>query len=345
MNRHRVVERKVRWGIIGLGNIGRHAIVPAIRNAENSELVAIASRDSERARKLADELQVPLAFASYEELLRADIDAVYIGLPNGLHEEWTIACANAGKHILCEKALTFTEASAKRMADACEGNGVLLQEAFMYRHHPQWHVVHQIIREGKLGRVVSLTMMLSGNLEKSNPADHRWSATLGGGALFDVTCYGIDISRYMLGEEPVSVSATADLTTPDGVDRSTVVTMMFPGGVIAVAIGSLASHGNQFAKIIGTDGTLDIPRPVIPNRDPAPLILRRDGHPEETITASGADHFQKQVENFSRAIATSDKPCFPGEDGLGNCRVYEAVVKSFRSGHKILLPPATREIV
>lgn len=331
MNRRRVSDRSVRWGMIGVGNIARHALAPAIHKAANAELIAVATRDAARASALADELKASRAYDSYQALIESDIDAVYIGLPNGLHEEWAIACASAGKHVLCEKALTFTAASAERINGAFAQNGVLLQEAYMYRHHPQWDVVHRILREGKLGRVTAVVTMLSGNLEKTNLADHRWSATLGGGALFDVTCYGIDISRYVLGAEPLSVTATAGLTPTEGVDRISTVTMMFPDQVMAVAIGSLASHHNQFTRIVGTEGTLEVLRPVIPGRDPAPLVLRRDGHPDETISAPAADHFQLQVENFCRAVSSSGGLQYPGENGLNNCRVYEAAAKSFHS--------------
>src|SRR5690606_26517988 len=130
--------QKIRWGIIGAGNIARHAIAPAIGYSTNGRLVAIASREPVRAAAIALETGAETSVGSYAALLeRNDIDAVYIGLPNGLHEQWTIAAAKAGKHVLCEKSLTLSSASALRMRKACADAGVLLMEAFMYRHHPQ----------------------------------------------------------------------------------------------------------------------------------------------------------------------------------------------------------------
>lgn len=333
-----VSGRKVRWGIIGLGNIARHALVPAFRKAGNAELVAVASRDKARAGQLARELEVPVGHGSYEELLRDDrVDAVYIGLPNGLHEEWCVACATAGKHVLCEKSLTYTAESARRIRHECDRAGVWLQEAFMYRHHPQWDAVRRVLAGGKLGRIVSIHAMLSGNLEQSNPADHRWSMELGRGALYDVTCYGINVSRYILGAEPVAVQARADLGTPERVDRTSSVIMEFPGAVLATASGSLAAHHNQFARIVGSRGTLEIPKPFIPGHDPTTMVLRVEGVVDEVVSGPGADHFQRQVESFSACVRGESPSLGVGEDGLANVSACEAAVRAWESGETVKL--------
>lgn len=318
---------RVRWGIIGMGNIARKAMAPAIRKAANAELLAVASRDSTRAEALAKEAGAPRAHASYDDLLAdPDVDAVYIGLPNGLHEEWTLACAEAGKHVLCEKSLTFTVESAMRMRDRCREGGVLLAEAFMYRHHPQWRVVKEVLRSGKLGRVVCISGALTGML--ANERDHRWSRELGGGALFDVTCYPIDAARYLLDAEPEGVCALADLGTSDRVDRASTVILRFPGDVLATALGSLCSHGSQFLSILCANGVIEIPKPFIPgNGETSVLVRRRDG--TEELGVAGADQFELQVEHFSRCVLDASARLDPAEDGVCNAAVWEAAEASW----------------
>ena len=144
----------LRWGILSTADIARKKVIPGLLKAERCEVVAIASRDAAQARLVADELGIPTAHGSYEALLAdPDVDAVYIPLPNHLHAEWTIAAARAGKHILCEKPLTLTAADAERVVDACAAEGVRLMEAFMYRLHPSWVAVREIVASGRIGRL------------------------------------------------------------------------------------------------------------------------------------------------------------------------------------------------
>lgn len=314
------IDRPLRWGIIGAGNIARHAIAPAIRDSCNGTLHAIASRGASKALQLAAELGVPHSCARYEELLsRDDIDAVYLGLPNGLHEEWVLKAAAAGKHVLCEKSLALTSAAAHRMRDTCHSHGVLLMEAFMYRHHPQWVRVRELIQQGVIGEIQSISAHLCGAL--GNDQDHRWSAELGGGALFDVTCYGINAARYLLGTEPTRVLATAKLRS-QGVDETTHVLLEFPGEILASAQGSLVGHHAQGLRIIGTKGVIDVERPFVCHTDPAKLRLTTASNSEE-ITLPGANQFQLEVEHFAHCILNKTSLQYPAEDGVKNTTVCE----------------------
>lgn len=316
---------RIRWGIIGAGNIARHAIAPAILESANGFLYAVASRGKERAEAIAQELGVSIACGSYEELLQLpEVDAVYIGLPNGLHEEWAIKAAQAGKHVLCEKSLAMTSSAAHRMRDEFQAHGVLLMEAFMYRHHPQWVRVHEILCSGEIGEIKSITAHLGGTL--NNVQDHRWSAELGGGALFDVTCYGINAARYLLNAEPTRVQAIASLRVP-GVDESSHVLMEFPGGVLASAQGTLSGHHAQGVRVVGTNGVLDIERPFVCNPEPTRLWLTQEGKPKEEILIAGANQFKHEVEHFAECILSGNALKFPAEDGVANTVVCEKVAR------------------
>ena len=160
--------------------------------------------------------------------------AIYVGLPNGVHAEWCVRAAEAGKHVLCEKSLALDAATARRTSEAFSARGLRLVEAFMVRHHPQWSVVHRLVREGAIGEPRLVRASFSGTLGR--PDDHRWSRTLGGGALFDVTCYGVNVARWIFGREPRRVSALGVLAS-EGVDASSAAVMDFGEGALASVAG------------------------------------------------------------------------------------------------------------
>lgn len=324
--------RKLRWGIIGAGRIATGALVPAIRKSGNGELVAIASRGEAKARALAAEHRAQTAHGSYEALLAdPNVEAVYIGLPNGLHEQWSIAALRAGKHVLCEKALTMTTPSARRMADQARNSGRILMEAFMYRHHPQWKAVRDILRGGEIGAPVTIMATFMATL--GDAGDHRWSPEMGAGVLFDITCYGINVSRYLAGEEPDSVLAFADWKETN-VDRTTLVSMRFPSGVMASAVGSFASHFAQGVVVHGTAGRLEIEKPFIPGFDPVRLrLVDKDG--ERAIDVPGADHFAEQVRHFTDCALAGKVLSLPGEDGVANTAACEAAARSAITGSAV----------
>jgi predicted dehydrogenase len=323
--------RRVGWGIIGCGWIGTEAFAPAIQWSSNGRLVAVASRDLDTARAKARETGALRAYAPYEAMLAdPDIQAIYIGLPNGLHEPWAIRCAEAGKHVLCDKSLSLSLDSARRMAAAFRRRGVRLVEAFMYRHHPQWSLVRRLIDEGAVGRVNVLRATFCGRFDK--PADHRWSASLGGGALWDLTCYGINVTRYITQSEPLRVAAFADATTTEGVDASTTASLEYEGSILASVTGSLRAGRDQSLLVVGDEGTLEVVRPFLPRWDPTDVLLRTKSGEERRFEVGGANQYLHLIEHFGALVLDPAQPMWPAEDGVSNVAACEAVERSWRGG-------------
>ena len=331
-----VPDPAVRWGIIGAGNIARHAVAPAIRESGNGVLAAVASRDLQKAQTIAAEIGAARAHGSYEALLAdPEIDAVYIATPTGLHEPTVIAAARAGKHVLCEKALTLERASATRMRDACDAAGVLLVEAFMYRHHPQWAAIHEVMSSGVLGEIRSVFAHFHATL--GNPNDHRWSAKEGGGTLGDLTCYTVNACRYILHTEPIRVVAFADLNTPERVDRMCHAVLEFPGGVLASIGASLTSVFHQELLVIGTSGKLTVQKPFIPG-DTAPTIRVESGAGAEVRTLCQGNHFLAQVQHFAACALDARKSPWPAENGWANTQALMALRESWEAAEITPVP-------
>src|SRR2546428_11708210 len=197
---------RLRWGISSTARIGARRVTPALLRSQTGTAVAIASRDLTRAREIAAKFQIPRTYGSYETLLAdRDIDAVYNPLPNSLHPEWTIRAAQAGKHVLCEKPLAVDAVQAQTMVDACRKAGVLVQEAFMYRYHPQIGELRRLAASGAIGALWLVRSAVTFTVRRDD--DIRLNASLGGRGLLDVGCYCVSISRLLLGE-PQAVTAS-----------------------------------------------------------------------------------------------------------------------------------------
>jgi len=314
--------RQVRWGIIGCGNIATTAIAPAIKWAQDAELLAVASRTQERATPKAVETGAPRAYGCYEALLAdSDIDIIYIGLPNGEHARWALEAARAGKHVLCDKSLALQVADAQGARAAFADRNCILVEGFMVRHHPQWTAVKRLVDEGTIGKVRHIRAWLRATLD--DPTNHRWSAKLGGGALFDVTCYPVNVARYILGEEPSRVRATARWAKP-GVDESTDALLEFPSGAMASVHGSLRAPYEQGVVIVGEHGRIVMERPFMPNWDPTELIIERKSS-RDVHHVSGANQFLHMVEHVTQCVRDREKPIFPAEDGVANVEACVAI--------------------
>jgi predicted dehydrogenase len=322
----------VRWGILSTANIGVRKVIPATQEAERCEVVAIASRDGERAARTAAELGIPRAHEGYEALLAdPDVDAVYIPLPNSEHAAWTIAAARAGKHVLCEKPLAMTAAEAEEMVRACANEGVLLMEAFMYRLHPSWEAVRDLVASGRIGRVRAVQSWFS--YFNDDPGNIRNAPELGGGALYDIGCYCINLSRMLFGGEPTGIEAsvTRDGT---GTDVLTSAILAFDDDV-AVFTCSTRAEPDQRVHIYGTEGRISIGIPFnIPPDRPAEITVTAGGDPpvspnSETLTFAAADEYTIQAERFVNAVLDGRPLPIPPEDAIGNLRVIDAI---FRAG-------------
>ncbi len=292
----------VRWGVLSTADIAVKKVIPGIRRAANADLVAIASRDAGTATAAAGRLGIPRAHGSYEAMLAdPEIDAVYIPLPNHLHARWTIAAARAGKHVLCEKPLALTASEAAGMVEACREAGVLLMEAFMYRHHPSWVAVRELVAAGRIGRLQAVDSWFS--YFNDDPANIRNIREAGGGALYDIGCYSVNLSRMLFGTEPVRVRAAIRRDPALGVDVLTSGILEFEAGV-ATFTCSTRAEPDQRVDVYGTDGriSIDIPFNIPPDR-PTHVSVVAGGEPPvapaiERLTFDTADPYGCEVEAF-----------------------------------------------
>src|SRR5579864_8455677 len=190
------MREKVRWGVLGAAKIATVKVIPAMQGGEWSEVVGIASRDLEKARRVASELGIPKAYGSYEELLAdPSIEAVYNPLPNHMHVPWSIRAANAGKHVLCEKPIALSVAECRTLMDARDRTGVKIGEAFMVRTHPQWLRAREIVRSGDIGELRAIMSAFS--YFNADPKNIRNIPEYGGGGIMDIGCYPITMSRFL----------------------------------------------------------------------------------------------------------------------------------------------------
>ncbi len=321
----------IRWGILSTANIGMAKVTPAIHAAPNCEVVGIASRDQDRARAAAAELGIARSFGSYEALLEDEnIDAVYIPLPNDMHAEWTMKAASAGKHILCEKPLAMSQRQATEMVSACEDAGVLLVEAFMYRHHPSWVKALSLVGDGSIGELVAVQSWFS--YFNDDPANIRNRVENGGGAIMDIGCYNINLSRLLFGSEPTAVRSSVYRDPAMGIDTLSSAVLEFGQGQHSTFTCSTRSESYQRVHIVGTDGRIEIEIPFnIPPHLPTRIFLTRGGDPPvapatETLTFEPADQYSIQAELFARALTDDTPPPVSSHDAIGNMGVIDAIL-------------------
>lgn len=310
----------VTFGILGCARITRRAIIPALQKSPAAKLRGIASREAGTARAWADEFQIPVAHDSYDALLAdPSIDAVYIPLPNELHLPWVLAAAAAGKHVLCEKPLARTAAEAEEIVDGCRRHGVLLMEAFMWRHHPRVAHAQAMLAAGQLGTLRQVKMDFSLDIART---DWRLDPRRGGGALFDLGCYGINAARLFTAAEPLEIFARTH-RYETGVDMTTGMLLRFPGDVVALLDASFESPDRNRIELVGTRGSLEFPNGVLPTPETELIYCHAAG--VETIRFAAADQYAGQIECFCASIAAG-RLLPPAEDGLANMRVVDAVL-------------------
>jgi predicted dehydrogenase len=329
-----MADHTLNWGILGTAKIGRKAVIPAIRASSNGTLVAVSSRDSSRARTFAEEQEIPEALGGYESLLDHDgIDAVYNPLPNSLHREWTIRAAEAGKHILCEKPLALNAEECREMRAAAEANGVKLMEAFMYRFHPRTEQVLEMVRAGDIGELRQIRSTFTFPLD--HPEDIRWDPALGGGALMDVGCYCVNVSRTLAGAEPVEVRAMANFQD-SGVDAQMAATLRFESGLLAYLDCALNMEHNQVYQVMGTEGHIRVLEAFRPESETLD-IERFDAENHLTrVSAEVDDPYRRMVEHFAEA-ALKDLPLrFGPDDAERNMNVIRALYTSAKRGGTVV---------
>ena len=315
----------VRWGILSTAAINSR-LLPAFRESSVLELVAVASRSEDRADEYARTEGISRAYGSYEALLEdADVEAVYISLPNSLHVEWSILALEAGKHVLCEKPLDRRPLQVERAFDAADRAGRLLMEAFMYRHHPQTVRALELVQGGAIG---DLRLVRSAFGFTARGVDNvRLQADLDGGALMDVGCYCVSITRLLAGE-PEAVNGRA-VVGPSDVDLRFAGMLALPGSVLAHFDCGLDVPAFSVVEIVGSAGTLRIPRPFLISD--AEIEHAHDGAVDR-IEIPAADSYTLELENMSAAIRGTTEPLLGRADALGQARVIEALYESADRG-------------
>jgi predicted dehydrogenase len=327
--------RRLRWGVLGVAKIATQKVIPAIQQAADCEVVAIASRDLARARAASSSLGIPRAYGSYQELLDDDgIEAVYIPLTNDLHVPWTTRAAESGKHVLCEKPIALTAEDARTLLKVRDRSGVYIQEAFMVRSHPQWRRAKAMVDGGELGDVRAMSGFFS--YLNTDARNVRNVKELGGGGLLDIGCYLVNTARYIFGGEPIRVAGTVELDPTFGVDRLTSMILDF-GGRHAAGTCSTQLQYYQRIQIVGTKGRIEIEIPFNAPPDRAcRLLVDRTGDlwdgGVEVIELPVVDQFTLQAQEFASAILEKRPQPAPLEDAVANMVCIDAVARSSRSG-------------
>lgn len=296
---------RLRWGLLGTARINR-LLIPAIRASSRSDVAVVASRDAARAASYAREWGIPVAAPSYEALLAADIDVVYVPLPNSLHVPWTLRAVNAGKHVLCEKPLALDPRDVDRLGETAAARGRVIAEAFGYRHHAQTQRVLDFVRDGMLGEL--RTVQGSFTYLRDRDADVRLDPALGGGALWDIGCYPVGFSLMLTGGAPTTVTGAARIG-PSGVDEHFTGTLAFPNGISAEFSANFHDAYDTRMHLIGTSGTITLTKPFRPGVS-EDILLRRGAH-LETVRVDGRPSHEDLVVDFEDAVLGLGRPLIP----------------------------------
>lgn len=317
---------KVRWGILSTANIALVKVIPAMQLSPWCEITAIASRDISKAKQAATELNIPNAYGSYEELLADNtVEAIYNPLPNHLHVPWTVKAAEAGKHVLCEKPIALNAGEARTLIDVRDRTGVRIQEAFMVRTHPQWLETRRLIRSGRIGSLRSITCFFS--YFNSDPANIRNQLDFGGGALMDIGCYPITISRWIYDAEPHRVLGLIERDHMFGIDTLTTAVLEFAEGHSTFTCSTrLAPYQRMIFH--GTEGRIEVLIPFnAPNDQPTQILLN-----DELIDFPICDQYEIQGSLFSQALRENSEQPIPLEDAINNMTVIDAIFRSATTG-------------
>lgn len=331
----------IRWGVLGTARIASKKVIPAMQHGRFSRVDAIASREASKAQETAQELGIARAHGSYEALLAdPDIDAVYIPLPNHMHVDWTTRAADAGKHVLCEKPIGLTAADVTRLIDVRDRTGVLIQEAFMVRTHPQWLAARDIVRSGRLGDVRSMTGYFS--FFNDDPANIRNSKSYGGGGLLDIGCYLVNTARMIFEDEPRQVCALIEVDRSTGVDWMASVILDFGGRHAAGTCSMQLAHAQRIT-IAGTRGRVEIEIPFNAPPDRPCRIFVEDSPPGEVparriVEVETCDQYTIQGDLFSQAVLDGAAAPYPLEDSLRNMQVIDGLFRSGSSGRWETIP-------
>ncbi len=335
------MSRKVRWGILSTAAIGINKVIPAMQKGRWCDVVAIASREIDKATSTAQRLGIPKAYGSYEELLAdGEIEAIYNPLPNHLHVPWTTRAAEARKHVLCEKPIGLNMEEAAQLLEVRDRTGMKIQEAFMVRTHPQWIAARELVESGRIGELRVINGFFS--YFNNNPENIRNKPEIGGGSVLDIGCYPISLSRFIFRQEPLRVFALIDRDPRLGIDRLTSAILDFPAGQVSFTCSTqLVPY--QRMQLCGTLGRIEVEIPFNSPSDKPARILIHDGsdlagNDPEVKEFPICDQYLIQGDLFSRAILENSAQAIPLEDAVKNMAVIDALFCSASSAQWQSIP-------
>ena len=323
----------LRWGLLSTANINR-SVIPAIRASKRNVLSAVASRAQTSGDAYAQKWDIGTVFGSYEAMLASpDIDVVYNSLPNGLHKEWTIAAAKAGKHVLCEKPFALSLADVDAMAAAARDNKVVIAEAFMYRHHPQTALVKSIVQSGEIGELRLVRGAFTFNISKA--ADVRLNAEIGGGSVWDVGCYPISFGRYLFGAEPVQAQGFQTVGAVSGVDEMFSGTLCFANGGLLQFDSGFRAPFRTHLEVVGSAGIIVVPRPFKPTAREEIMV----GPSADQLAPRAVEGFEQlysgEVEDMTDAILFGKTQQISHAETRGNIAAILALLQAAKEGKTV----------
>ena len=317
---------ELNWGILGTARIAEKAVIPALLSMKHMPVIAVASRNLTRAQEFAAPFEIPRAYGNYDDLLSdSSVQAVYIPLPNSEHALWAIKAMQAGKHVLVEKPFALTADEAQLMVSTALENSVVLMEGFMYRYSDRFEKIHEIIRSGRIGKIRLLQSGFSFTL--SNPDDIRLAPELGGGALYDLGCYCINIQRLLVGREPNKVQAICQMSKSD-VDLQTVATLDFGDQVYGQFMVSFNADASQFLRVVGSAGTIHIEKPFLLIGEGTSALLNVAGKESKRINFRAENDYKHMLDHFYNVAVSKDVPKFPLSDAINNMVVIDSLFQS-----------------
>jgi predicted dehydrogenase len=314
--------KHLKWGLLAAGNIaGKFA--KGLRTLSEATALAVGSRDLAKARQFAQTHGLERAYGSYEELLAdPDVDAVYISTPNSLHAEWSIKAAEAGKHILCEKPVTANLGELKKVLAVIKKRRVFFMEAFMYRCHPQWKKLREIIKAGTIGevRILESSFAFNMGLQLKNI---RLSNPLAGGGLMDVGCYCVSFCRLAAGQEPVEAKAVAHIGKAGRVDYQASGLLRFPSGAVAHFACATQCGTPMAARVYGSQGSITVGNPWFPSLGATPLMVTAGGKQETIEIECGHEPYANEALTVAQYLDARQAPAMNCEDSLGQMRALD----------------------
>lgn len=317
---------ELNWGILGTARIAQRAVVPALLSIKHNPVIAVASRDLTRAQEFAAPFEIPRAYGNYDDLIAdSNVQAVYIPLPNSEHASWAIKAMQAGKHVLVEKPIALNANEAQLMVSTALENSVVLMEAFMYRYSDRFEKIHEIVRSGTIGKIRLVQAGFTFTL--SNPDDIRLAPDLGGGALYDLGCYCVNLERLLVGREPTSVQAICQMSK-SGVDLQTVATLDFGDQVFGQFMVSFNADSSQFLRVIGSAGSIHVEKPFLLVGEGTSALLNVAGKESKRVNFRIENDYKRMLDHFYNVAVSKDVPRFPLSDAINNLVVIDALFQS-----------------